>query len=426
MLCYGIIDYREKACRGGRFAQNGRPRACPSERKVRQAMKREFFLFYTEANIVCILLFGILLLNDRISMNKQEKQLIFDRALVAHILYFFSDIFWAGVISGFLARTRFAVAILNFSNFVLLSAIAYEWALFAAASERLSFLSAKRGKFWFRLPFVGMTVVMVAAYLIAPRFWISQTGELNVLYYPLMLLAPLSYVGYSCWQSLRTAKRAADPAERRSFRVIGLYPLSVVFFGVSQLAFINAPMFCFGCTTMMLFFYVRLMNDQISLDPLTKINNRGQMLRYAAQESAHRPEGLRTFVIMADANDFKTINDNYGHAEGDRALVLIADTFKRCSRAIGNSYCLSRFGGDEFALIVHAAHYADVERMIEELHRMLADACVAAQIPYPVSVSVGYDEWSVGVESFHDSLERADAKLYEVKKRRKESAAAAT
>lgn len=54
-------------------------------------MKREFFLFYTEANIVCILLFGILLLNDRISMNKQEKQLIFDRALVAHILYFFES-----------------------------------------------------------------------------------------------------------------------------------------------------------------------------------------------------------------------------------------------------------------------------------------------------------------------------------------------
>lgn len=389
-------------------------------------MGSEFFLFYTEANIVCILLFGLLLLNDRISMNKQEKQIVFGRALIAHILYFISDIFWAGVLSGTLPRTRFSVVALNFTNFVLLSAIAYEWAMFAAASEQLPFYSTQRGKRQFRLPFLIMPVVMIAAYLVAPHFWVNEKGELNVLYYPLMLTAPLIYVFISCFQSLRSAKHAEDPEERRHFRVIGLYPLSVVFFGVIQLAYINAPLFCFGCTIMMIFFYIRSMNDRISLDPLTKINNRGQLLRYATQESAHRREGLKAFVIMADANDFKSINDTYGHAEGDRALVLIANSLKTCVSALGASYCLCRYGGDEFAVVVHANRAAAVEKLLTDVQDTLTESCAAEQTPYQLTISVGYDEWAVGVEAFHDSLKRADEALYEDKKRRKEVCAATT
>ena len=136
-------------------------------------MESGFFLFYTEANIVCILLFGILLLNDYISMNKQEKQIVFDRALIVHILYFISDIFWAGVLSNILPRTRFSVAFLNFTNFVLLSAIAYEWALFAAVSERLTFYSSKRGRIQFRIPFLVMPILMAVAYMVAPAFWVN-------------------------------------------------------------------------------------------------------------------------------------------------------------------------------------------------------------------------------------------------------------
>ena len=383
-------------------------------------MGSEFFLFYTEANIVCILLFGLLLLNDYISMNKQVKQIVFGRALIAHILYFISDIFWAGVLSGTLPRTRFSVVTLNFTNFVLLSAIAYEWALFAALSVRLSFLSSKRRRFLFRLPFAVMAVSMLIAYLIAPYYWVSAAGELNALYYPLMLAAPLTYVTFSCVQSLRQAGRAEDPAERKLFRMIGLYPLAVVFFGVVQLAFIQAPLFCFGCTVMMLFFYIRSMNDLISLDPLTKLSNRRQLLRCAAQERTHRRDGVKSFVVMADANDFKSINDSYGHSEGDRALVLIAEALKSCAKAMRYPSFLSRIGGDEFALIVHAEQAAEVERLLGEIRRSLAQAAAAEQTPYQLSVSVGFEEWTPERESFQDCLRRADEKLYAEKRKRKQ------
>lgn len=389
-------------------------------------MESNYLLFYAEANIVCILIFGILLVNDRIKMNRQEKQVVFDHVLIAHTLYFISDVVWAGVIAGRVPRTHFSVVFVNFTNYILLSLIAYEWSLFAAVSEQLPKLETKRGKLLFRLPFAVMVVVMIVAYLIAPYFWVDAAGQLNGLYYPMMLAAPLIYVVSSCVQSLRQARRTNDPANRSLFLMIGLYPLAVVFFGIIQLVYLDAPLFCFGCTIMMLFFYIRSLEDQISVDPLTKLNNRGQLLRYVTQEGTHHREEIKAFVVMMDANDFKQINDTYGHAEGDRALLRIAEALRNCSKGMRYTPFLSRFGGDEFTLIVHAGQPAEVERLVEDIRCSLAESSAADRIPYQLSVSIGFDEWKTGTEKFLDCLQRADAKLYTEKQRRNQRSQTAT
>ena len=71
-------------------------------------MQLDYFFFYTEANIVCIVILAILLVHDRFHSTRQEKQIWFNWALVVHILYFISDIGWAAVISGHLPRIRSA------------------------------------------------------------------------------------------------------------------------------------------------------------------------------------------------------------------------------------------------------------------------------------------------------------------------------
>ena len=78
----------------------------------------------------------------------------------------------------------------------------------------------------------------------------------------------------------------------------------------------------------MLIFYIASMKTQISTDPLTGLNNRGQLANYVAQKSNIYRENRLTIVIMFDINDFKLINDTYGHAEGDRALILVSNALK--------------------------------------------------------------------------------------------------
>ena len=60
----------------------------------------DFLLFYAESNIVCFIIFGIMFVHDLKRIDSQEKQLKFDRTLLAFMLYFVSDIFWAAVMSG--------------------------------------------------------------------------------------------------------------------------------------------------------------------------------------------------------------------------------------------------------------------------------------------------------------------------------------
>ena len=213
-------------------------------------------------------------------------------------------------------------------------------------------------------------------------------------------------------------------AERRLCLQIGIFPLVIAFFGVLQLTMLNAPLFCFGCTINMLLFYLNNTADQISVDPLTRLNNRNQLHHYLSQDAAHRANGLREYVVMVDANDFKQINDSYGHAEGDRALVLIAGALKAAIRILKEAPFLARYGGDEFILIVRTADDTELSALRREIRRRLREACEKESTPYALSVAVGFDELGAD-EPFTACQQRADRKLYADKSREKILAARA-
>ena len=166
----------------------------------------------------------------------------------------------------------------------------------------------------------------------------------------------------------------------------------------------------------MLIFYIREMEKQISIDPLTGLNNRGQLARYISQSSgAHKDTA--TFILMIDINDFKRINDTFGHAEGDRALVIVADALKQIVDGRSFPTFLGRYGGDEFILIAHTLSEKEIDRMIAEIRERIKEDCFLRQTPYVVFVGVGYDKIG-GEESdtFQKCIARADDNLYLDKK----------
>ena len=86
-------------------------------------MQTGYFFFYTEAIIFCILAFVILLINEIWRTHRDDRQIKFDNVLMAHILYFISDIFWAGVLAGVIPRTLFTVLFFNLTNYIFMAAI---------------------------------------------------------------------------------------------------------------------------------------------------------------------------------------------------------------------------------------------------------------------------------------------------------------
>ncbi|MGB7757086.1 MAG: GGDEF domain-containing protein [Salinisphaera sp.] len=158
----------------------------------------------------------------------------------------------------------------------------------------------------------------------------------------------------------------------------------------------------------------RLVSDRVSMealihqDPLTRIHNRRvseQLLRDCLAEQ------IRAGLIMFDLDRFKAINDTYGHSTGDEVLTVVA---ARCKELLRANECVSRWGGEEFLVVLPDADASDVRRVAERLRRAIAYAPIG-----PVSrVTASFGVTTTRPDdSLASVLERADRALYQSKQR---------
>lgn len=125
------------------------------------------------------------------------------------------------------------------------------------------------------------------------------------------------------------------------------------------------------------------------------------------------------WLFMMDVDYFKTINDTYGHIEGDAALVRVADVLKTV--CIGHDYVVGRYGGDEFMLIAELTKNELPEDVRSQIQFFVEQANRKAGVKYKISISIGYAKYT---ESFFDIvrfIEEADKELYKIKKARHKS-----
>ena len=380
-----------------------------------------YFIYYTEASVVCVIIFAIMLFRDVFGVDRQEKQIKYDHALIAFMLYFVSDALWAAVIAGILPRTLFTVLSTNFSNYLLMAAITYTWLRYVMAVEQIPYRENKRTKLAIQLPFYLSTLAIILTYLIRPGVLVDEELNLQMAYNVFQIAVPCVYIVAVVVYTLRRARVEESPLERKRHLFIGFFPLMVIAGGLFQILVLpETPIFCFCCAILMLVFFINSMDAQISTDPLTSLNNRGQLLHYTSQRANMHREGRRTFVVMFDINDFKVVNDTYGHAEGDRALVIVAEALKGVVKNHSTPMFLARFGGDEFILIVHAAVGEEIDPLIAEIRGLIEAKCRAYQTPYMLSIGAGWNEWAGRDDTFQKCMQRADEALYLDKARQKE------
>lgn len=148
-------------------------------------------------------------------------------------------------------------------------------------------------------------------------------------------------------------------------------------------------------------------------DPLTKLLNRRSMAQYLKKSLERVQIGKDTFcLIMADIDDFKHVNDTYGHAFGDQVLVLISEIISGNIR--GCDYAC-RWGGEEF-LISLMTDVEHVQRIAERIRKdILGSVIESGEGDVHVTVTMGIAEYHEGVV-IRDLVEEADRKLYYGKK----------
>ncbi|MDO4478817.1 MAG: GGDEF domain-containing protein [Lachnospiraceae bacterium] len=150
-----------------------------------------------------------------------------------------------------------------------------------------------------------------------------------------------------------------------------------------------------------------LMDERIFRDSLTGLYNRS----YLEEVKSRLEKQTDQFVsgIMLDLNIFKGINDTYGHAEGDRALVNAAGIIKT---GVGSYGDVIRYAGDEFIALINTWEADQVlactKRIEEGFHRYNE----VSGKPYELSVSMGYAVFDTGAQSVNEFLNTIDKKMY--------------
>ena len=153
---------------------------------------------------------------------------------------------------------------------------------------------------------------------------------------------------------------------------------------------------------------------QADHDPLTALANRHQLFTRMSRILKYPPHaGFRVGVLFVDLDEFKPINDTFGHATGDEVLV---ETARRIRSAVRGDDLVARIGGDEFVIALLAVRgLSDAERVGATLREALAQPISVAGSTVQVTVSVGVAMAQAG-EAVNAVLQRADRALYRAKR----------
>jgi diguanylate cyclase (GGDEF)-like protein len=159
-------------------------------------------------------------------------------------------------------------------------------------------------------------------------------------------------------------------------------------------------------------------------DALTGLHNRAWLTEELERTHAHAlRQGRRYAILMFDLDDFKVINDRFGHAEGDRALATAAKIAKSQTR---RGDVVGRWGGDEFVAILHEADTASALAAAERIRVKLAASELAVEGgKCALRAGFGVAAYPTAGATIDDLLRAADAALYVAKRGGSDRVAAA-
>lgn len=157
-------------------------------------------------------------------------------------------------------------------------------------------------------------------------------------------------------------------------------------------------------------------------DDLTKLYNRRGFMLHAEQQlklfRARRSDG-GLWLLIADMDNLKPINDQFGHEEGSQAIVAVANILRKTFR---DSDVIARLGGDEFAVLIINADETAEHIIAERLQSKFDEYNAESGKPYEISASVGIAAVGFdGAATIEQTMKSADDAMYEQKRSRKKS-----
>ena len=334
------------------------------------------------------------------------------------MLYFVAEIFWAIVDGGVITPTSTMIYLSNTFTYILISLAAYYWFVVSEILQRDELVENSKRRHLIGIPVLVSAALCISAYWTGLVFYVDENNVLvNGRFYVLLIILPFGYlIAASVKAFLRYANKDKY-ADRGIYLMIGVFPLAPIALGILQALFWRVPFLCYGAVLAVFYVYTTILDNLISIDPLTQTNNRNQMYKFLVSKMRKEEEGLGLFLLMVDVDRLRSINEAYGRTEGDRALKRVASAIKDACQGPRSRMFVSRYGGDEFVIVAEMAYRAEATYLAEQIRNNIKRATNNDRAPYDITVSVGIAQYDfqapLAIQAF---IARADSDLYQNKK----------
>ncbi|MGA7613542.1 MAG: GGDEF domain-containing protein [Thermoanaerobaculia bacterium] len=297
--------------------------------------------------------------------------------------------------------------------------------LFVVLSDRAAILLGLQSSGWLEglrrvgspttlFPVFGLKLLASAALALA----LAALGTLSGLYIPValtvyVLLVPLTWIAHT-EGAVRSVAAVAILA--------GVVAVAAAFFGTKEDAFnLQAGMIAiagislFNLTVPRLYADNQRLRDMVRFDPLTGAFSRPIFFEIAERERLRsRRAGAPLALVALDVDRFKEVNDQLGHAVGDRVLARVGSL---CRGVLREGEVIGRIGGEEFAVLLPATDVDTAQNVAERLRLALEEADWSSiKGVEKITGSFGVVSIDPFEGSLRSAMDRADQAMYEAKR----------
>lgn len=374
----------------------------------------EYGILYLEINLFSLILISIILHKTN-GLSKMMAQRNFVLSIISEMIFFVSDTLCTLIYNGVIPGNGTAIMIFKTIYFLSTATMCFFWFLYFEYLRETSLVKKKR-----KISLASSVIWLMAILLFGNifgkyLFYIDDTsvyrrGSLFILTYVLSY----SYVIISCARIIADIVRNDSKIDRGYLIVLAMYPIAPGLSGIMQFIDPTYPVACVAMSLTTLVLYLYWTDQLISVDPLTGLSNRKQLTLSFEQWKKNKGDEDILFLLLVDANHFKHINDTYGHLEGDYALKLVSKALKQGCRSLPRRAIISRYGGDEFVVLVSTADSQLKDELKQKINDSLSEIVKQEELQFDLTVSIG-TACLEETDELKDLIARADRSMYDEK-----------
>lgn len=356
------------------------------------------------ANIISILLIGTLYLANRQKAEYDRDMRLLQQMMVTIGIANISDccVYYLAGSSNIVIKV---LVFLSGSGLFLGNVmIGYLWAKFIMVHMNIPFSDIRRNIY----RTIGLiSIVLLVINIFYPLvFSVSDGRYQRGFAYIIFLIFAAFYILDSLYLYV---KRVRKNGSLKLFPV-HIFLIPVILGVVIQAFFVEISITWTSIAISVAGIMTALKNEIIFTDCLTGLYNR-MYLEFLHKRACNKKD-CWVSGIMIDLNGFKQINDNYGHAEGDLALCIVADLLRKSFSEYG---VVTRYAGDEFVIMLNTTDDQLIQKIIKSAKKNFVTENEKNDKPYQLSASMGYAITNLSNETIDDFMNRIDEQMYQDK-----------